>query len=256
MGLMRKKIIFTSLVIVISALAAAGYMLFGSAEKASAPTTPTTSQQEVKDIPKATPPAPAPDPVPAFNKQKYPLDQPGSLWVVVNKKRPLPSNYAPAGLTSAGVGLLRAEAASALNGLLTASSNAGYPMSILSTYRSYSSQQSTYNGWVTRDGQALADTYSARPGHSEHQTGLAVDLGNGTCNLETCFGNTPAGQWLAANAHKYGFIIRYPNGKQNITGYQYEPWHLRYLGSELSSEIYKTGQVMEEYFGLSAASNY
>jgi D-alanyl-D-alanine carboxypeptidase len=85
---------------------------------------------------------------------------------------------------------------------------------------------------------------------------LAVDVGNGVCNLELCFGNTNAGKWLANNAHVYGFVIRYPAGKESITGYQYEPWHLRYVGKELASEIFKSKQTLEEFFGLPAAPSY
>jgi len=258
---MRKKIIFIAIIVLVSTLLVAGYFIFFSSEKAEAPTSPSTSEPDTTKGSNAQTPAPEPalkkpnTPAP-LNKQKYSLDEPSSLWAVINKQRPLPSTYSPSDLTNANGGLLRSEASSALEQLLSASSNNGVPMSIISSYRSYSTQQSTYNGWVARDGQAQADTYSARPGHSEHQTGLAVDLGNGTCNLEICFGNTPAGQWLAKNAHSYGFIIRYQNGKQAITGYQYEPWHLRYLGKELAAEIYKSGQTMEEFFGLPAAPSY
>ena len=106
---------------------------------------------------------------------------------------------------------------------------------------------------MARDGQALADTYSARPGHSEHQTGLAVDVGaisNPSCDLETCFGETIEGKWVAANAQNYGFIIRYPNGKDAITGYQYEPWHLRYVGIDAAVAIYNSGLTMDQYYGI------
>jgi D-alanyl-D-alanine carboxypeptidase len=126
----------------------------------------------------------------------------------------------------------------------------GINLVMISGYRSYAAQVSTYNGYVAKDGKTAADTYSARPGHSEHQTGWAADLGNGTCDLEICFGDTKSGKWLATHAHEYGFIIRYPLGKEAITGYQYEPWHLRFVGLELSAELFKTGQTMEEFFGV------
>jgi D-alanyl-D-alanine carboxypeptidase len=187
----------------------------------------------------------------AFNKNLYATTDPASLWMVVNKATPLPSSYVPAGLTATTQGeVVRAETATALNKLVAAAKAGGNDMYVISGYRSYATQVTTYNNYVKTDGQAQADTYSARPGHSEHQTGLAVDLGNGTCDLEVCFGNTGAGKWLVAHAHEYGFIIRYPEGKQAITGYQYEPWHIRYVGTGLAAELHKNGQTMEEFFNV------
>jgi D-alanyl-D-alanine carboxypeptidase len=126
---------------------------------------------------------------------------------------------------------------------------------IVSAYRSYNTQTNTYNGYVAQYGQATADTFSARPGHSEHQTGLAVDVGNanGDCELEICFGSTNFGEWLKNNAPSYGFIIRYPEGKESATGYQYEPWHLRFVGQDTAALIfYSGGKTMDEYFGVVA----
>jgi D-alanyl-D-alanine carboxypeptidase len=173
----------------------------------------------------------------------YTTEQASSLTVVVNKKYKLPQNYAPG---------LRSEASNAINQLINDAANSGINLKIISSYRSYDKQQSTYQGWVARDGQAAADTYSARPGHSEHQTGLAIDVGvsNGLCDLEICFGNTPEGKWVAENAKNYGFIIRYPNGKEAVTGYQYEPWHLRFIGIEEATKVEASGQTLEQYYGL------
>lgn len=187
-----------------------------------------------------------------FNKNLYPIDQPDSLWMVVNKERALPSSYIPADLKSANGGQLRSNAADALARLITAAKSAGVNLKVISSYRSYATQDKVYGGYVAADGQANADTYSARPGHSEHQTGLAVDMGdeNGSCDLEICFGDSNAGKWLAIHASEYGFIIRYPDGKSHITGYQYEPWHLRFVGSELASQLRRTGQTLEEFFGI------
>lgn len=181
------------------------------------------------------------------------LEEAASLTVVVNKKHKLPSEYVPA-LTAVAGGNMRPEAASALQQLLGDADAAGVPMIIVSSYRSYANQVSTYNYWVRVDGKVQADRSSARPGHSEHQTGLAVDLGNpdGSCELLICFGTTPAGQWLAVNAANYGFIIRYPDGKESATGYQYEPWHLRYLGADTAKAIVGSGQTMDEYYGIEA----
>jgi D-alanyl-D-alanine carboxypeptidase len=193
-----------------------------------------------------------------FNKKQYSTDDPSSLWVVVNKKRPLPSTYVPANLATIGSQQLRKDAADQLNVLLADAKNAGQPMTVISGYRSYSDQVSTYNSYAKRDGAAAADRYSARAGHSEHQTGLAADLGatSGSCALEICFADTGQGKWLAAHAVEYGFIIRYQKDNEDRTGYQYEPWHIRYVGKDLAAESQKTNQTMEEFFGLPVAPDY
>lgn len=197
---------------------------------------------------------PEPEPTPQW-PVTYSLEQADSLTVVVNKKHRLPSAYAPS-LTSVAGGQMRPEAASALQNLMNDASSEGASMVIVSSYRSYQTQVSTYQYWVDTQGQAQADRESARPGHSEHQTGLAVDLGNpdGSCRLLACFGDGAAGQWLATNAHKYGFIIRYPNGKEAQTGYIYEPWHLRYLGVETATAVKNSGQTLDQYYGVEAGS--
>ncbi len=172
--------------------------------------------------------------------------------MVVNKERVLPNSYMPADLTNVLGEQMRADAAETLNKLLAAAKAEGINFKAISGYRSYNDQKITYNGFVKRDGQAKADTYSARAGHSEHQTGLAIDLGNsdGTCELQACFGQSAGGKWLAAHAHEHGFIIRYLEGKDEITGYQYEPWHLRYVGIDLATELYKSAQTLEEFFNI------
>ena len=116
----------------------------------------------------------------------------------------------------------------------------------------YQDQEYIYNNYVRMDGQEAADTYSARAGFSEHQTGLVLDLNT----VDISFDNTNESNWLRDNSYKYGFIIRYPKGKENITGYTYEPWHIRYVGKNLAKEIYNNGDylTLEEYFGID--SNY
>ena len=113
----------------------------------------------------------------------------------------------------------------------------------MSGYRSYNTQKGLYNYYVNRDGREAADRYSARPGHSEHSTGLAMDVSgiDGKCAATDCFGETPEAAWLAENVYDYGFIIRYPEGKEHITGYKYEPWHLRYVGVDIAREIRELG---------------
>ena len=155
--------------------------------------------------------------------------------LLVNKKHALPQNY----------GGMDSNAYAALQQLQAGAEAAGYSMPLISGYRSYAYQASLYNSYVAQDGQALADTYSARPGHSEHQSGLAFDIGA----LDNGYGNTPDGRWLHAHCADYGFIIRYPAGKESITGYQYEPWHVRYVGKEIASQIMAQGITLEEYLG-------
>jgi len=203
-------------------------------------------------------PTPTPTPTPTFNKAQLSTDDAASLWVVVNKTRQLnPKNYAPtlAALNLPGGGQMRPEAAAALTQMFADYQAAsGAQLKVVSAYRSYNVQVSTYNGWVSRLGQAQADRQSARPGYSEHQTGLAVDINTGA---DQGFGATPAGMWLAANSYKYGFIVRYPDGLEPITGYEYEPWHFRFVGVELATEMHTTGaQTLEQFFGLPAAPNY
>jgi D-alanyl-D-alanine carboxypeptidase len=116
-----------------------------------------------------------------------------------------------------------------------------------------------YNGWVSSLGQAQADAQSARPGFSEHQTGLSVDISPVplSCALDACFGATPQGRWLADNAWRFGYLLRYPADKTPVTGFTYEPWHFRYIGVELATEMHNTGvTTLEEFFGLPAAPDY
>lgn len=161
--------------------------------------------------------------------------------LIVNKKYSVPEDYGPGDLTP--------ECSAAFNELVQAAAAEGIEIFMISGFRSYELQTSLYNRYVARDGQAAADTYSARPGHSEHQTGLALDVNS----LSYSFADTPEGQWLASNAHRFGFIIRYSKDKQAITGYAYEPWHIRYLGNGMASAVYESGLCLEEYFGIISA---
>lgn len=156
--------------------------------------------------------------------------------LLVNKNHPLPRSY----------GGNDAEADAALYELQAGASLAGYAMPLLSGYRSYDYQAQLYDSYVARDGQQAADRYSAKPGKSEHQTGLAFDVGQ----LDNNFGNTDAGRWLAQNCAEYGFIIRFLEGKESITGYMYEPWHIRYVGVKAAKEIMAQGITLEEYLGV------
>ena len=159
--------------------------------------------------------------------------------LIANKTYSLPSDYGN-GLTSAtqsAFGKMNADAKSL-----------GLSLWIASGYRSYWTQNTLYNNYVASDGKEEADTYSARPGYSEHQTGLAFDLNS----VEDSFANTDEGKWVKDNCYRYGLIIRYPKGKESITGYIYEPWHLRYVGVDLATKLYNDGDwiTLEEYFGI------
>ncbi len=202
-----------------------------------------------------------------FNKRQYSLTDPSSKWVIVNKRRSVPESFVPE-LTVPNVRLrlahteqqmkVSSQAVTAIEEMFQAAQADGINLVFGSGYRSGTLQRQFYESYRSKDGQVAADTYSARPGHSEHQTGLAVDLTSpgGACHLQTCWQDTVEGKWTAANAYKFGFILRYPEGKDAITGYQYEPWHFRYVGKELSVEIQKTGQTLEEFFNLPPASSY
>ncbi len=164
--------------------------------------------------------------------------------LLANKIYPLPSTFAPEE---------NPEARQALNQMLEAAKQQGFDLVAFSGYRSFEYQTTLYNNYVNRDGQAAADRYSARPGYSEHQTGLAFDIGERGKEdlwLTEEFGETPAGQWLFAHAQEYGFILRFPQNKEEITGYMYESWHYRYVGKDIAREIAKQSITLEEYLGV------
>lgn len=157
--------------------------------------------------------------------------------MLVNKTHSVPQDYAPG---------LQSSAYNAFLELREAAAVAGYDIQLLSGYRSYETQKGLYERYVATYGQAEADTFSARPGTSEHQTGLAMDVGW----IDDAYADTPSGKWLAANCYKYGFIIRYPKSKEAITGYKYEPWHIRYLGKDIAKDVFDSGLCLEEYLGV------
>jgi D-alanyl-D-alanine carboxypeptidase len=186
---------------------------------------------------------------------------PDAVTVLVNKQIRLPENYIPADLVYPDVRfifkekiekrMLRKEAAQALETMFAAAEKDGTYLAGVSGYRSEARQKVIFNQYAAKDGEEKAKTYSAYPGTSEHQTGLAIDVSgsDGKCAAESCFAGTPEAEWLAAHAADYGFIIRYPEGKESITGYKYEPWHIRYVGVELAEEISGKGITLEEYYG-------
>lgn len=182
-----------------------------------------------------------------------------SPLVLVNKHISLPSNYKPEDLVVPNVSFsfsgphekqnMRSKAAKALEELFNAADKEGMTLYAVSGFRSYSRQESVYNGHVQSLGAEEADKISAKPGHSEHQTGLAMDITSRSAGmtLSESFGDTPEGIWVAENAHKFGFIIRYQKGKEDLTGYSYEPWHLRYVGIDAATEIMEADITLENY---------
>ncbi|WP_354263279.1 M15 family metallopeptidase [Arthrobacter sp. OAP107] len=200
--------------------------------------------------------------------RQFSLTDPASPWVIVNKHRPLkPANYVPADLVQPRVALavtgeaaqLNSTTAAAAERMFAAAAADGVNITLASGYRSYATQVVTYNGWVSSQGRAAADTASARPGYSEHQTGWSFDIGDGggACSFQPCFAEQPAAVWAKANAHRFGFVVRYPWMQHTITGYFYESWHLRYVGVEAATDMRKRGiATLEQYFGLASAPGY
>ncbi|WP_252311525.1 D-alanyl-D-alanine carboxypeptidase family protein [Sinobaca sp. H24] len=198
---------------------------------------------------------------PSLNEEGV-VEDPEAVDMIVNRDYHLSSDYEPEDLIQADIryaspgddpkNLIREPAAAPLEQLFADAESTGHELYAISGYRSYERQDIIFTQNAERDGEEQANTYSAKPGESEHQSGLAMDVSSRTVGnqLNTDFGDTPEGRWIAENAHKYGFIVRYPEDKTDITGYQYEPWHLRYVGEELSEELYEENLTLEEYYGL------
>lgn len=185
------------------------------------------------------------------------LFNPSSIVVLVNKQYDL-GDYEPDDLVTVEVPTvlenpevkqLRKEAADQLKEMFKFAEESGITLLARSGYRSYNTQTQLFESYASNHGEEAANKYSARPGESEHQTGLAMDITSESVNyqLTEAFGETSEGIWVSENAHEFGFIIRYLQGKEHITGYIYEPWHLRYVGEELATEIYESGLTFEEY---------
>lgn len=203
---------------------------------------------------------------PEAARAKYDIDSPGSITVVVNKQRPLrPLDYYPEGMVQPEIPNLQGQplrpeasaAATEMYHAVKAATGAGF--AICSGFRSYDLQAQLYRGYAAESGQQEADQFSARPGHSEHQTGLAMDIvaeGSG-CRFDDHLYVTATGQWMNENAWRYGFILRYDYGLQPIVGYMTEEWHWRFIGKELAAEMHHSGvKTLEEFFGTGAATEY
>jgi D-alanyl-D-alanine carboxypeptidase len=251
---MNKRVLV--IVFIVLLLAAAGvfwwYMRPHDTASQSAQNSTLTTKEE-KKIQLALPGADPIDPL----LEDY--NDPTSLWVVVNKDFPLTKqDYRPTDLTLMAnksrpdkgndERSIRAVVVADFNNLIAAANTAGYDLIIGSGFRSYNLQATYYNNLVRLYGVETANQTSAKPGQSEHQTGLTADLTlrSMECYISTCFGDTPAGKWLAANAVEYGFIIRYPADKTEITKYEYEPWHVRYVGKPLAKALQQSSLTLDE----------
>jgi zinc D-Ala-D-Ala carboxypeptidase len=252
---------------VLAALALAGCTAQQSAPTAPSSGAASTAQAVRTASPSATPTAsstPAPSRAAGFDFSAHSLDDPTSIWVVVDKKRPLqPKSYVPDDLVTpdvphTNVPQLRKVASDALITMFAAAKRDGITLYSLSAYRSYATQTSIFDRNIQQLGEATTLKLTAKPGYSEHQTGLADDLGDGTsCDLAVCFESHPAAKWLLANSWRYGWILRYPLGYTAITGIQTEPWHFRYVGVDLATEMHRTKvKTLEQFFDLPDSPDY
>lgn len=249
-----KKIVVAATVVAIVGIL--GWIVL-TPRQTTAPSTPPTSQQVTNSVPPADVMVSLPGATPIVAlKEDYTSDT--SLWRVVSKDYPLNNPHYTPTVSLATVATrsdkpleersLRTDIMPAVESLFAAAKNQGYDLMIGSGYRSYEQQTIYYNSYVAKNGQEVADTFSARPGRSEHQTGLTFDISyvDRTCYLDTCFGETAAGKWLAAHAAEYGFILRYPKDKISVTKYTYEPWHFRYIGKDLARALGQSGLALDE----------
>ena len=266
----RKLLISIGAVLVVAGSAVATYFTLRHFNPPHATTQQPISKEQPAPAPKEKAPDSQKPPVPAAPGLALPNATPipariinnandADLWKIANKSRAFANpRYQPSDLRLVSVPTLpgrsqderslRAVLMPDLEKLVAAARAAGVTLRVGSGYRSYATQASLFASYARRHGEAEASRFSSRPGYSEHQSGLAVDFAGAdqTCWVDDCFERTAAGKWLAAHAHEYGFILRYPKGKEKITGYQYEPWHFRYVGRELAGALHQSGLTMEE----------
>ena len=248
---MKKKLIS---VLAVLALVAFGISGCSAEQQPDAPTVePPPAESNIPEVtPDVIPEAPpvestSPEPTPEPEPEPVITVVDGITYVngvlIVNKTYPYPLDHTQSGMTP--------ETEAAYNQMIQDAAAEGLTLKMRTAYRSITQQTIIYNNYVNTHGQAAADRFSARPGHSEHHTGLAIDINS----LETSFGETPEGIWLAEHCIEYGFILRYPKDSEEITGYMYEPWHVRYVGVELAQELYLgDGNFLplETYLGITS----
>ncbi|MCI8647952.1 MAG: M15 family metallopeptidase [Firmicutes bacterium] len=187
-------------------------------------------------------------------------DRSSEYLILVNKTHGIGKTHKPKDLKAAKPAAsdrpeeyqkLRKAAARAFYRLSKGAKKKDCVIKLTTGFRPYDYQKTLYKQYIQADGKKRAEQYSAKPGYSEHQSGLSADVSSPSVDYELTrsYGKTKEGKWLAKNAHKYGFIIRYPKGREDITGYEYEPWHIRYVGTDAAKEIYEQGITLEEYLG-------
>jgi zinc D-Ala-D-Ala carboxypeptidase len=213
--------------------------------------TPTPALETPSPVPPTATPTVAPSPTPTYT-QDLPCND---ILVPINKQNSLSRDCIPPGLVTLPSNMaygssqqLRSDAFEAMKALLEAARADGFHLFVVSSYRSYDYQKTLYDGYVRSMGQEQADRVSARPGHSEHQLGTTADVSSASAGyqLEPFIG-TPEAAWIEANAWKYGFIVSYPRGAEHITGYTYEPWHIRYVGSDVARRVHESGKTLHEF---------
>lgn len=248
----RRPLLALGVIVVVAALT-----MWGVASRSETPPAPGQGQSQVKSTPVVLR-IPGEKPISALTEDYL---SPDSLWVVVSKQHPLAEpHYRPVTIEKPPVAVnesksleeqsLRSDVKLPVEQLFAAAKTAGFDFMIASGYRSYDLQQTYFSNYSAQYGEAAANKFSAKPGQSEHQTGLGLDISltSRECYLDTCFGDLAAGKWLAAHAHEYGFILRYPADKTAITEYQYEPWHFRYVGSDLAGALHSSGFTLDEAY--------
>lgn len=239
------------IVLVVLIAAVAGTSDGGPDEPAEAASGTTATTTTAVTATTSRPPTPPPGVV----------ADPDDLAVLVDRERRLPEGWQPAELVEVPVPftfedpdprrLMRPEPAAALAELFAAAERDRLPLRAVSGFRSEEAQRNVHAAYVAEEGVEAAERFSARPGHSEHQTGLAVDVTSydGACPAEACFADRPEAAWLVDNADRFGFVVRYPSGREAVTGYEYEPWHLRYVGPELAGALSEQGLTLDEWYG-------
>jgi zinc D-Ala-D-Ala carboxypeptidase len=224
------------------------------AESGSANVTATSVGQSATtaglSTPKSTPAVSAP---PVQGEDTSPVSACGDILAPLDKQHQLTADceppdlvLLPAAISAEGQQRLRSVAAAAIQEMFAAAKTSGFVLQVNSGYRSYQEQVATYNYWVATDGRAYADRTSAKAGHSEHQMGTAADVGSSGHYLED-FSGTPEAKWVADNSWKYGFIVSYPDGKESVTGYAAEPWHVRFVGKDAATQVHASGLTLHEY---------
>lgn len=246
----KKKLI---VIIILTLLILFGilYLFFANFTKKVEPTPTITPVVEITPEPTLEP-TPEPTPEPTLEPVVIDIDSDDSINKIVNKDKLVSKDYVPVLESVDGDKMLRPEAVVAYNEMVEAAKADGINIVIISAYRSYSEQRSLWFTYEQKYGRKYASRMDATPGASEHQLGLAVDLGgsDGKCKLYNCFKSTSTGKWLAENAYKYGFILRYPDGKESVTKVMYSPWHYRYIGKEEALKVFETGLTLEEYYNV------